>query len=89
VIDEGIRVGGEACDTINDVEDHVDASDLRVLTLGGICRLELSPSLFTITASPSTMDDNINIHLDATSSILPHLKAHIPQRCTWWRLPTI
>ena len=36
---EGIRVGGDACDTINDVEDRVDASDLRVLTMGGICRL--------------------------------------------------
>jgi len=28
------------------------------------------------------MDDNVYIHLDATSSILPHLKAHLPQAST-------
>lgn len=30
-------------------DEDIDASDLRVLTLGGICRLGLSPPLFTIT----------------------------------------
>jgi len=28
------------------------------------------------------MDDNVYIHLDATSSILPHLKAHLPHAST-------
>ena len=49
-------------------DEDIDASDLRVLTLSGICRLGLSRP---------TMDDNVYIHLDATSSIVPHLKENL------------
>lgn len=60
-------------------DEDIDASDLRVPTLGGICRLG-----FTLprSPSPSTMDDSVYIHLDATSSILPHLMAHLPHAST-------
>jgi hypothetical protein len=64
-------------------DEDIDASDLRVPTLVGICRLGFTlPRSRSCSPSPSTMDDSVYIHLDATSSILPHLMAHLPHAST-------
>ena|SRR6266403_4028394 len=38
------------------------------------------PLLYTI--DPSMMDSDIYVHLNPTSSIIPHLKAHLPHAST-------
>lgn len=65
-------------------DEDIDASDLRVLTLAGICRLGLSKRSSDPPRSPSQsmMDDHVYTHQDATSSILPHLQAHLPHAST-------